>query len=463
MQQYLNKISLVRLIADLSVVAFTYILCLYALDQYTFLEDFKAKFFLLIILIFAWFFSGTSNKLYTDHRIRPGFSLEIYKTLKGVFILMLTIVVVSYFSHAFLPKNFVLIYPALLVVCFSTEKYVINRFVLFLRRRGYNLRHVIILGHGSTAQQFHQLINNNPHFGYDILGYFDDQEADTDNPIGPYLGEVTGIESYLKCNTVNEVIVATPGITIEDIEKITYIVDNAGIRVRIIPDFHFQFYNRYEFKQFGNIPTISLRKEPLEETYNKFLKRTFDIVFSSLVLLLICSWLFVIIALCIKFNSKGPVLFKQKRLGRDRKEFWCYKFRSMYVNKESDKQMARKGDSRITSVGRFLRKTSLDEFPQFWNVLKGNMSIVGPRPHMTIQNAQYQEIINNYLVRQLIKPGITGWAQVNGYRGEIETDLDIKNRVSYDIWYLENWNLWLDVKIIYLTVWNIFKGEEKAY
>ncbi|MES2485466.1 MAG: sugar transferase, partial [Bacteroidota bacterium] len=136
---------------------------------------------------------------------------------------------------------------------------------------------------------------------------------------------------------------------------------------------------------------------------------------------------------------------------------------SMYVNKDSDKQMARKGDARITSVGTQLRKTSLDEFPQFWNVLKGNMSIVGPRPHMTVQNAQYQEIINNYLVRQLIKPGITGWAQVNGYRGEIETDLDIKNRVTYDIWYLENWSFFLDVKIIYLTVWNIFKGEDKAY
>jgi putative colanic acid biosysnthesis UDP-glucose lipid carrier transferase len=461
MQPYLNKISLVRLIADLSVVAFTYMLCVYAVQPEVFMNDFKAKFFLLIILLLVWFFSGTSNRLYNDNRIKPGFSLEIYKTLKGVIILALTIVVVSYFSHTFLPVDFVIIYPLVLMVCFSTEKYIINRFVLFLRKRGYNLRHVVVLGHGNSAMQFHQLVANNPHLGYDIVGYFDDEVNNAS--IGNYLGEICEIDAFLKSNKVNEVIVATPGITIAEIEKITYIVDNAGIRLRIIPDFHFQFYNRYEFKQFGNIPTVSLRKEPLEETYNKFIKRTFDIVFSFMVLLLVCSWLFPIIALCIKFNSKGPVLFRQKRLGRDRKEFWCYKFRSMYVNKESDKQMARKGDSRITSVGSFLRKTSLDEFPQFWNVLKGDMSIVGPRPHMTIQNAQYQEIINNYLVRQLIKPGITGWAQVNGYRGEIETDLDIKNRVSYDIWYLENWNFFLDIKIVYLTVWNIFKGEDKAY
>jgi len=461
MQQYLNKISLVRFIADLSVVAFTYILCIYAVQPHTFGNDFKAKFFLLLILLCVWFFSGTSNKLYNDQRLKPGFSLEIYKTLKGVIILDLTIVVVSYFSHPFLPTNFVFIYPFVLMLCFGTEKYIINRFVLFLRKRGYNLRHVIILGHGSSALQFYNLIINNPHLGYDVLGYFEDNAVE-DN-VCPYLGKLSEIGNFIDANVVNEVIVATPGITIGEIEEITYVVDKAGIRIRIIPDFHFQFYNRYEFKQFGNIPTVSLRKEPLEETHNKFTKRTFDIVFTLLVLVLICSWLFPLLAIIIKINSKGPVLFRQKRLGRDRKEFWCYKFRSMYVNNDSDKQMARKGDSRITSVGRILRKTSLDEFPQFWNVLMGNMSIVGPRPHMTVQNAQYQEIINNYLVRQLIKPGITGWAQINGYRGEIETDLDIKNRVSYDIWYLENWSFWLDIKIIYLTVWNIFKGEEKAY
>jgi len=461
MKQYLNKISLVRLIADLSVVALTYILCVYIVQPDTFALHFKSKFFLLIILLCVWFYSGTSSNLYNDHRLRPGFSLEIYKTFKGVVILALSIVIVSYFSQPFLPTNFVFIYPALLMLCFGTEKYIINRFVMFLRGQGYNLRHVIILGHGNSARQFKDLVSNNPHLGYDILGYFDDTTQD--EYLGKYLGNFSRMEEYLVNHQVNEVIVATPGITIEEIEEITKVVDKAGIRVRIIPDFHFQFYNRYEFKQFGNIPTVSLRKEPLEETYNKVIKRTFDIVFSLGVLVFICSWLFIIIALLIKINSKGPVLFRQKRLGRDRKEFWCLKFRSMYVNKESDKKMATKGDSRITPIGAFLRKTSLDEFPQFWNVLMGHMSIVGPRPHMTVQNAQYQEIINNYLVRQLIKPGITGWAQVNGYRGEIESDLDIKNRVSYDIFYLENWSFFLDIKIIYLTVWNIFKGEEKAY
>ncbi|MFP5437194.1 MAG: undecaprenyl-phosphate glucose phosphotransferase [Bacteroidia bacterium] len=461
MKQYLNKISLVRLIADLSVVALTFILCVYIVQPDTFTDHFKSKFFLLIILLCVWFYSGTSNNLYNDHRIKPGFSMEIYKTFKSVVILALTIVIVSYFSHPFLPTNFVFIYPALLMFCFGTEKYIINRFVLFLRQQGYNLRHVIILGHGSSARQFKDVVTNNPHLGYDIVGYFEDEQKE--DYLGPYLGTKDHVSDYLATNRVNEVIIATPGITIDEIEEITKVVDKAGIRIRIIPDFHFQFYNRYEFKQFGSIPTVSLRKEPLEETHNKFIKRSFDIVFSLCVLIFVCSWLFVIIAILIKTGSKGPVLFKQKRLGRDRKEFWCLKFRSMYVNKESDNKMATKGDSRITPIGAFLRKTSLDEFPQFWNVLMGHMSIVGPRPHMTVQNAQYQEIINNYLVRQLIKPGITGWAQVNGYRGEIEADADIRNRVTYDIFYLENWNFFLDIKIVYLTVWNIVKGEDKAY
>jgi putative colanic acid biosynthesis UDP-glucose lipid carrier transferase len=461
MQQYLNKISLVRLIADLSVVALTFIMCIGFVQPHNYGDSLKSKFLLLVTLLLVWFYTGTNNKLYNEHRVKPGFSLEIYKTIKGILMLALTTVVVLFFSLPFLPVNFVPIYCAALVICFGTEKYIIYRLVLILRKLGYNLRHVIILGNGNTAEQFCHLIAHNPHLGYDVIGYFDDE--DKNELIGPYLGTRDGLGNFLKTRPVNEVIIATPGITIGEIEEITYVVDKAGVRVRIIPDFHFQFYNRYEFKQFGNIPTVSLRKEPLEETHNKFAKRSFDIVFSALVLILICSWLYPLIAILIKVGSKGPVLFKQKRLGRDRKEFWCYKFRSMYVNNDSDKQMASKGDRRVTSIGRILRKTSLDEFPQFWNVLKGDMSIVGPRPHMSIQNEQYQEIINNYLVRQLIKPGITGWAQVNGYRGEIENDFDIKNRVTYDIWYLENWSFFLDIKIIYLTVWNIFKGEDKAY
>lgn len=459
MQPYLNKIALFRLLADLGVILLSFAVSI-CLTGYT-MEYIKRKVFLALVLLVVWYLYAKSNRLYNDHRVRRGFSLEFYQTLKGVFILALTIVVFLYFFHYFLDNYFLLIFVSLAVALFGVEKLLADKFVRKLRKKGVNLRRVILMGFGETALQFHKLVVKSPQLGYEIMGYLDDSDV---NPgVSYHLGKLSELERVLFSTHVNEVIVTFPGATIEDIDKITHIADKTGTRVRVVPDFYFYFYNRYELLQFGNIPTFSLRKEPLEETNFKFLKRSFDVVFSVGVLLCCCSWLFPIVAVLIKINSKGPVFFKQKRLGRDRKEFWCYKFRSMYVNDESDKLSAKRGDSRITSVGRFLRKTSLDEFPQFWNVLRGDMSVVGPRPHMSKQNEEYQKLINNYMVRQLIKPGITGWAQVNGFRGQIESELDIQNRVAYDIWYLENWSFFLDVKIIYLTVMNVFRGEEKAY
>jgi undecaprenyl-phosphate galactose phosphotransferase/putative colanic acid biosynthesis UDP-glucose lipid carrier transferase len=191
------------------------------------------------------------------------------------------------------------------------------------------------------------------------------------------------------------------------------------------------------------------------------LKKSFDIVFSLGVIVLIFPWLFPIIMILIKIESPGPVFFKQERSGRDNESFFCWKFRSMRVNKEADKLQAGKGDQRITKFGAFIRKTSIDELPQFFNVFLGDMSVVGP--HMVNHTKQYTDLIGNYLVRQYAKPGITGWAQVNGYRGETRELIDMQNRVEYDIWYIENWSILLDIKIIIKTVFNIFKGEENAY
>ena len=193
------------------------------------------------------------------------------------------------------------------------------------------------------------------------------------------------------------------------------------------------------------------------------MKRLFDIIFSFLVLFFILSWMYPLIGLLIKLSSKGPILFKQKRSGLDNKEFWCYKFRSMSKNVDADNKQATKGDVRITTIGRFLRKSSLDEFPQFINVLKGDMSIVGPRPHMLKHTEQYSELIKKYMVRQLVKPGITGAAQIRGYRGETREIKEMEGRVKWDVWYIENWTFFLDINIILRTVLNFIKGDEKAY
>jgi undecaprenyl-phosphate galactose phosphotransferase/putative colanic acid biosynthesis UDP-glucose lipid carrier transferase len=205
------------------------------------------------------------------------------------------------------------------------------------------------------------------------------------------------------------------------------------------------------------------RREPLENSLNRIIKKIFDMCFSFLVIALLFPWLFPILMLIIKIESPGPVFFKQERSGRDNKPFSCLKFRSMRVNEGSHKKQAEKGDKRVTRFGAFMRKTSIDELPQFFNVLFGNMSVVGPRPHMLYHTQAYKELINNYLVRHYTKPGITGWAQVNGYRGETKELVDMENRVEFDIWYIENWSLLLDIKIIIKTVLNVFHGEKNAY
>ncbi len=211
------------------------------------------------------------------------------------------------------------------------------------------------------------------------------------------------------------------------------------------------------------IPVINVRTEPLENIWNKQIKRGFDFAFSFVILLTLFPLLTLILGAIIKLESRGPIFFKQLRTGKDGKPFFCYKFRSMTVNTESDKLQANKNDARLTRIGSFMRRTSLDEIPQFLNVLQGEMSIVGPRPHMLKHSEEYSKIINKFYVRHFVKPGITGWAQVRGYRGATEDPALMEKRVEHDVWYLENWNFWLDLKIVLLTVSNMVKGEENAY
>jgi len=206
-----------------------------------------------------------------------------------------------------------------------------------------------------------------------------------------------------------------------------------------------------------------LRSEPLDDVANRINKRICDVCISAVVVVFILSWLIPIIGLLIWLDSKGPIFFVQQRTGKDGKPFGCIKFRSMKVNKDANTVQAVRGDQRITNMGKFLRRTNLDEFPQFINVLVGDMSIVGPRPHMLKHTDDYSKLINQYMVRQFLKPGITGWAQVNGYRGETRELQQMKGRVEYDLWYMENWSIWLDIKIIFLTIYNVVRGEENAF
>ena len=235
------------------------------------------------------------------------------------------------------------------------------------------------------------------------------------------------------------------------------------IRFKFVPDFR-MFIDRTVHIDFArNIPILSLRTEPLENLDSQIKKRWFDIFFSVIIIFFLLSWLIPLLAILIKVDSKGPVFFTQLRSGKNNKAFLCYKFRSLRVNNDANKRQVSKDDDRFTTVGKFLRKTNLDEFPQFINVLRGEMSVVGPRPHMLKHTEEYSQILNHYMIRHFVKPGVTGWAQINGHRGEIKTNKDLRNRIEHDIWYMENWSMWLDLRIILLTIYNTIKGDENAF
>jgi Undecaprenyl-phosphate glucose phosphotransferase len=264
-------------------------------------------------------------------------------------------------------------------------------------------------------------------------------------------------------NKIHELYVCLNSQAITDLKSLFKLADAYCLRLRFVPDISGIYPDNYVVKPLHRFQFISPREEPLEDQNNRFVKRMFDIVFSLLVIILVMTWLYPIIALLIKLQSPGPVIFKQLRSGEKNEPFLCYKFRSMRVNAESDLKQAVKGDARITKIGQFIRKTSIDELPQFFNVLKGDMSVVGPRPHMLSHTKEYNEVTENFMVRHFVKPGITGLSQIRGLRGEITDMKYIQERIDMDIEYLENWNIISDIKICFLTLYFVFKGDQNAY
>ncbi|WP_225318060.1 undecaprenyl-phosphate glucose phosphotransferase [Flavobacterium luteum] len=334
----------------------------------------------------------------------------------------------------------------------------------YVRAKGYNFRNVIIVGANDTGEHINKLLSKDLSYGYRVLGFFDDHVDPFSFISTPLLGGFDDIPEFIVNHKIDEMYIALHIDNIKIINKLTALCERNMIRIKFIPDFQLYTKSRkVEISFYENTPVLMLRKEPLELTINRLEKKVFDVCFSFLVIVLIFPWLFPILMLLIKLDSSGPVFFKQVRSGRDNKEFNCIKFRTMYTNKFADELQATQGDIRVTKIGAFMRRTNLDELPQFINVLTGDMSVVGPRPHMLKHTEQYSELISNYLVRHYAKPGITGWAQVNGFRGETKELIEMKDRVDYDIWYIENWNFLLDLKIIYRTIFNVFRVDDNAY
>jgi putative colanic acid biosynthesis UDP-glucose lipid carrier transferase len=355
----------------------------------------------------------------------------------------------------------IMYYFALLLI-FSLWRVLVRIFVKTYRRKGYNAKNIIIAGAGKNGLELYNVINRDLGYGFNVMGFFDDNTILKD-VIPNYLGKMEEIESFVGKHDIDEIYCTIPGTNSEKISELMNFAEKNMIRFYIIPDFYRDIKKTMVLNMMESVPLLTIRTEPLQSPYNRFMKRCFDIVFSTLVLIFIFPFIYIIAGTLIKISSKGPILFKQKRTGIYGKVFNCYKFRTMRMNKDADAMQAIKNDPRTTKIGSFLRKTNIDEFPQFINVLMGDMSVAGPRPHMLKHTEQYSILIDKYMIRHLVKPGITGWAQITGYRGETRTLEQMEGRVKRDVWYIENWSFFLDVKIIVVTLLNMFKGESNAY
>jgi putative colanic acid biosynthesis UDP-glucose lipid carrier transferase len=325
------------------------------------------------------------------------------------------------------------------------------------RESGHNFRRAVILGTGGTSDQLAKVFRIRKDFGIKFLGYYDDQDSSglTRGGISKFFEEA--IEMKVDQIYINE------HLDEKKVKKIINFADENYIKVKVIPGGSLQLEKNLSFSKYGDFFVINVNDIPLDNAFNRVFKRVFDVIFSFFVTVFILSWLIPLVGLLIKIESKGPIFFIQERNGENNKVFKCIKFRSMTPNDYADTHQAVKNDPRVTKIGAFLRMTSLDEMPQFLNVLIGDMSIVGPRPHTLPMNKVFKTQIEKYNSRHKIRPGITGLAQVKGYRGEIEKPHQIRSRVRLDYFYIQNWSILLDLKICVLTVFELISNREKAY
>lgn len=333
--------------------------------------------------------------------------------------------------------------------------------IKWYRSKGYNYKRIVIIGNDEKALSVYDELKSSD-YGYKILGAFDDHRDAPHSDIN-YLGVLSEVERFCIENRVDEIYCTLPNSEESAILRLVNLSERNMIRFFLVPEFYGYIKRKLVLNSLQSIPVIAIRPEPLRLLYNRILKRGFDIFFALITILTVFPIIYIVFGLIIKLTSRGSIIFRQRRTGLQGEEFTCYKFRTMYINNKSDSLTTQQTDPRITSIGKFMRRTSIDELPQFFNVLIGNMSVVGPRPHMIRQTTLYNGLIDKFMIRHLTKPGITGWAQISGYRGETKTIEQMEGRFKRDVWYIENWSFMLDLKIIVVTVFQLLRGDKNVY
>ena len=379
--------------------------------------------------------------------------------------LIITIIFIFLAKENLFTRYFIVYYFVLLILFICFRVIIFRKVLKFLRRKGKNVRNLVIVGEGEVSENFKKMILSNPDFGYNFQGLVSTNTAQNQNAEEEILLKLEKAFTNVK---VDEAVISLPEDSRFMLEGIIKLCDKNAVKVHIIPDYLNLVSKRFQLSSFGEFPIITARREPLNEVQGRLVKRAFDIIFSFIVTIIILSWLYPLILIISLIFDRGHVLFLQDRLGTKNNKFKCIKFRTMKYEKVQVDEFKPvvENDPRITKVGNFLRKYNLDELPQFINVFIGDMSVVGPRPHAISYNNLYSKTVDEIRLRQNVKPGITGWAQIHGLRGDVTDEEEnrkrTKLRIDYDLWYIENWSFWLDIQIILLTIWQIIVGKSRG-
>jgi len=455
-------VKVIFILLDLLMLNFTFLTVLWYMFEIPYHFNGGYYLFFWIVCNFGWLGASWLHGLYHP-KFTAKFRVFTGRTMQAYFVFFVFMLVYLYFNKQYLISR---IFVSTFLISFFLSLF-LNRIIYFFARFHFGnkdnlIKRVMIIGYNDMSKNLAAYFEKNES-QIKIVGYCEETEKVFELSNYPILGtpvNAVATSQKLKISEIYSTILPEQD---HRIYNLMHLADQVCIRFKLVPDFSLYVNRPMHVNYLSGIAVLSPRTEPLDDLGSRIKKRFFDVVISSLTIIFILSWLIPLIALVIWLDSRGPIFFIQKRSGLNNKPFNCIKFRSMYVNKEANKKQAARKDERFTRVGKFIRKTSLDEFPQFLNVLRGDMSIVGPRPHMIKHTEDYSAIINQYMVRQFLKPGITGWAQINGFSGDTTSIESMQGRVDHDLWYMENWNTWLDFKIIFLTSYNLIKGEKNAY
>ncbi|NLT95357.1 MAG: undecaprenyl-phosphate glucose phosphotransferase [Clostridia bacterium] len=452
-QKILNRIQVLLdgcVIASSLILAFVLRFNNYKSGDYIPLSNYLKA---LIIIIPLYLFLYSLFGLYLPHRNKDLTEEALNITsanIIGVIILLSILFIIKEVNYS---RLVILLFAFFSILFTVLERFTVRKTLRFLRKQGYNIKYILVIGAGELGQQFVQKLKANKELGYSIIGFLDERKK-----VGrkihdvEVIGRLSDLENIINKTLIDEIIVTLSIKEYDLLKEIIKIGEKSGVKVQIVPDYLKYIPAKPYIDEIDGMPLINIRRVPLDNIGNYLIKRTFDISV-SLICLILLSPIMLTTAILIKLTSPGPIIFKQERVGLNRRTFMMYKFRSMKVqtDEESDTRWTTENDPRRTKIGTFIRKTSIDELPQLFNVLKGDMSLIGPRPERPYFVEQFKEEIPKYMVKHQVRPGITGWAQVNGWRG----DTSIEERIKCDIYYIENWSLALDIKILVLTV---FKG-----